>query len=87
MIQIRWLKLLVTQVLSPTPLMDHSAPQSENSDSLGSNFRVAAAFGHHKFTQISGKLEMLQIFRVHSSKVKEVKNKREPMSMPEHTGS
>lgn len=75
MIQIRWLKLLVTQVLSPTPLMDHSAPQSENSHPLGNNFRVAAAFGHHRFTQISGNLEMLQIFRVHISKAKEMKNK------------
>lgn len=46
MIQISWLKLLVTPTVSPTPLMDLSA-ETERPDAFGNNFEVAAAFGQH----------------------------------------
>lgn len=47
MIQISWLKLLVTPAVPPILLMDLSAPGTERPDAFGNDFGVAAAFGQH----------------------------------------
>lgn len=44
---------------------------------------VAATFRHY-MRQISGSMEMLQVFKLQSSNIKTMKSKRQPVSMPEH---
>ena len=68
MIQISCLKLLVTPAVPPTPLIDLSAPKTERHDAFGttSEFLQLLDSTLGKLSQISGNLEMSQVFRVQS---------------------